>query len=149
MTRLTEEWISILESTVILLREMDEVDVSIRPSPGRWSKKEILGHLIDSASNNHQRFVRASQTDTRVFPNYEQDAWVAGQKYNERNWFDVVELWYAYNRHLVHVVMNLEPSTFERMCTIGDETPVPLRTIAETYVWHLKHHLAQIGVIEV
>src|SRR3989304_6658487 len=66
-------------------------------SPDVWSKKEILGHLIDSASNNHQRFVRAAQNIASDFPTYNQNRWVAVQRYNEANWSDLVELFSQYN----------------------------------------------------
>ena len=73
--------------------------VSIKVQGGSWTKKEILGHLIDSAAINHQRFVRAQFTDDLVFDGYVQDDWVKVQDYQNRDWRELVELWHGYNRH--------------------------------------------------
>ena len=70
-------------------------DASKRPAPGKWSAKEIIGHLVDSAANNHQRFVRAQLQDDLVFAGYEQDAWVAAQRYGDAPWVELVVLWRA------------------------------------------------------
>jgi hypothetical protein len=114
------------------------------PGEGRWSRKEILGHLVDSAANNHQRFVRAQLADALVFPAYEQDAWVSRQGYAERRWPELIALWEALNRHLTHVIARIDPAALERPCTIGGQAPVTLRFVAEDYVRHLRHHLGQI-----
>ena len=68
-----------VERAAQLLRSVSEAEAARQPAPGKWSKKEILGHLVDSASNNHQRFVRARFQDELVFPGYEQDDWVAAE----------------------------------------------------------------------
>src|SRR5258708_6886352 len=75
----------------------------------KWSRKEILGHLIDSAANNHQRFVRLQIETTLALPSYRQPDWVRVQHYQERSWSDLVELWIAYNRHLAHVMRHANP----------------------------------------
>ena len=85
------------------LKNIPEAESRRRSSPGEWAPIEVLGHLIDSAANNHQRFVRAQFTDDLVFPGYEQDQWVNSQHYREASWSDVIQLWSAYNLHLVHV----------------------------------------------
>ena len=64
-----------------------------RPAADKWSAKEIVGHLVDSASNNHQRFVRARWADDLVFPTYDQDAWVSAQQYQHAPWGELVTLW--------------------------------------------------------
>src|SRR5712691_13354271 len=86
------------------LRAVEEQVVSHRPSADRWTIKEVIGHLIDSAANNHQRFVRAQFARELVFPKYEQNQWVKCQFYNEVEWAQLLELWQAYNRHLAHVM---------------------------------------------
>src|SRR5689334_19046180 len=90
---------SLLASVPQQLAAIVEAEAS-QKSDGRWSKKEILGHLIDSASNNHQRFVRAQLAPHVDFPPYEQNRWVAAQRYAEEPWPDLVNLWLLYNRHL-------------------------------------------------
>ena len=94
----------LVERAAPALLRLDDDDVTQRPSPERWSPKEILGHLVDSAANNHQRFVRAQEQDDLVFPGYEQDAWVRAQRYIEAEWPSLVTLWWMYNTHLVRVM---------------------------------------------
>src|SRR5436190_8113694 len=86
-----------------ILAAVAEAESEERPSPERWSKKEVIGHLIDSASNDHQRFVRGQIASGHNFPLYEQEQWVRIQRYQSARWRDLVELWRAYNTHLVHV----------------------------------------------
>ena len=87
-----------------ILAGFSEADSEQRPSPDRWTRKEVLGHLIDSASNNHQRFVRGQVASGQVFPGYEQEQWVRIQGYQSARWSDLIDLWRAYNAHLLHVI---------------------------------------------
>ena len=114
-----------------------------RASPGKWSKKEILGHLIDSAANNHQRFVRLQLEDQLVFPGYRQNDWVSSQRYGDRSWRDLVELWLAYNRHLAHVIRHADTRAGSHVWK-GPAGDVDLRFLIADYVRHLRHHLEQI-----
>jgi hypothetical protein len=86
------------------LLALSDAEAGTRPSPGKWSPKEIVGHLVDSASNNHGRFVRAQLQDDMTFSGYEQDDWVRVQDYQERRWADLVLLWQAFNHHIAHVM---------------------------------------------
>lgn len=119
-------------------------DVSTRPR-GHWSKKEILGHLIDSASNNHQRFIRGQLQDELATPNYAQEQWVAAGLYQEREWKDLVELWLAYNRHLLHLMKNVAAARLKTIVHIDNHQPMTLEFVMVDYVRHLKHHLEQIA----
>ena len=114
-------------------------------SPGKWSAHQVIGHLVDSAANNHQRFVRASQTGALEFPPYIQDFWVDFQRHDARDWTEIVRFWHAYNRHIAHVMRQIPAHRFQAMCTIGDEPPVTLEFLVRDYVVHLKHHLTQIA----
>jgi uncharacterized damage-inducible protein DinB len=126
-----------------------------RPAPGKWSPREIIGHLIDSASNNHQRFVRASFQDDLVFPGYDQEKWVALQQYQEARWEDLLTLWASFNRHLARV-MAATPNEIRRrehrshnfdriaMRPVAAGSPATLEYFMEDYVLHLRHHLRQI-----
>ena len=127
-----------------LLLKLNNADTSKRPSPGKWSKKEILGHLLDSASNNHQRFVRATLDGKLVFPGYEQERLVDLQQFKEMDWGFVVDFWASYNRFLAHVLTCLPAKAAKVTCAIGKNKPASLGWIAEDYVSHLKHHLNQI-----
>lgn len=126
------------------LLELDNADTSARPSENKWAKKEILGHLLDSASNNHQRFVRATLQGSLTFPGYDQNALVDLQCYADVDWNFLVDFWAAYNRFLAHVINSLPPEGATVMCNIGNNEPAILEWIAQDYVAHLKHHLNQI-----
>ena len=127
-----------------LLAKLSDSEVDVHSQPGKWSKKEILGHLLDSASNNHQRFVRAALQGDLVFPGYEQDALVTLQRYGEMNWSLLLEFWAGYNRFLAHVISVLPAQSAGATCVIGNNEPATLGWIAQDYVEHLKHHLNQI-----
>jgi hypothetical protein len=125
---------------------------------GRWSAKEILGHLIDSAANNHQRFVRAQATDDLVFAGYEQEYWVSVQHYPEVPWPALVQFWLAYNRHLAHIIDHIPPATLtaprtrhslDKIAwqTVDPGTPTTLRYLIADYIGHLKMHLQQIDEV--
>ena len=87
---------------------------SRRPGPNKWSKKEIVGHLIDSAAHNHQRFVRARFQTELVFPGYDQDDWVRAQRYQEAQWRPLVDLWRSYNVHIAHVMASTPTADLHR-----------------------------------
>ena len=91
------------------LEAISDADASRPRSEGKWSRKEIVGHLIDSASNNHGRFVRAQFSDDLVCPTYDQDAWVRVQNYIRAPWVELVTLWSLYNLHLTRVIAAIPP----------------------------------------
>jgi len=126
------------------LVDISEQDAAGKPDPKRWSKKEVLGHLIDSAGNNHQRFVRVQLTPLLEFPNYEQEFWVARQAYATEPWPDLVNLWLLLNRHLLHTVKAMPPEVFAHEIAIGGKPPMTLAALIDSYLDHLEHHLAQI-----
>jgi hypothetical protein len=127
-----------------LLRQVGNTEASFASAPGKWTKKEILAHLIDSASNNHQRFVRAAAQGSLEFPAYDQDKLIAVQKPNNMSWELLIEFWSGYNRYLVHVLNQIPAPSAEVQCSIGGKPPVTLLWLAGDYVEHLKHHLNQI-----
>jgi hypothetical protein len=113
-------------------------------SPGKWSRKQILGHLIDSAANNHQRFIRLQLAPELHFPGYQQNEWVACNHYASRPWVDLVALWASYNRHLAHVLERLDPASLPRIWDTGNNR-YTLEFVVTDYIVHLRHHLAQIA----
>lgn len=129
------------------LRRLSDAEASINPAGSKWSKKQLLGHLIDSAVNNHHRFVRAQEVEEFTFPKYEQEHWVDSQAYNESSWTELIELWRLYNRHLARVMDRIPENKLEVICRIGPYDPVTLGFIVEDYLVHIKHHLDRMGVI--
>jgi|SRR5687767_6642251 len=146
---------STVDATVLALAVLPESVVTWRPAPTVWSVKEIIGHLIDSAANNHQRFIRAqSQTDL-VFGGYAQNDWVRVQAYDDAPWHELLSLWRSYNRHIARVMcavpedVRTKRHARHNLHEIGWKsfaatTPVTLDDLMEDYVRHLHHHLAQL-----
>ena len=146
MEHVSAELARIVDAAEILLRQVHEEESGRPVLPGGWSRKELLGHLIDSASNNHQRFVRAALADALEFPGYDTPGSVRIQAVDRVAWPMLVDLWASYNRYLAHVIRHLPGSKLEVACRIGSNAPVSLRCLAEGYVEHLAHHLNQIGM---
>jgi hypothetical protein len=144
MKTVLTELAAILAATPRRLVDISDYDAEQKPDPSRWSKKEILGHLIDSVANNHQRVVRSQAARSTEFPAYPQEAWVKAQAYNLAAWPDLVNLWLLYNRHLLHVLRNLPEPVLLHEVAIGGKPPITVQAMAEGYVDHLKNHLAQI-----
>ena len=144
MKDIAQQLRSIILSVEPQLSRMNDDEVGFKPAPQEWSKKEILGHLIDSAANNHQRFVRAVNKVAAQFPTYDQDEWVRLQRYNEAPWSSLVALWSAYNNHLSHVIECIPEDAESSQCNIGEENPVPLDFVIRDYLRHLRHHLEDI-----
>ncbi|MEM9936226.1 MAG: DinB family protein [Bacteroidota bacterium] len=136
------------------LLALSEAETSNKPSPEKWSKKQMLGHLVDSAANNHQRFVRIQHQDQLIFPGYEQAKWVEQQQYQEADWEMLVEFWTLYNLHLGRVISLIPDELFYKVFEPNDHNlhSIAMRTVgrgegsnlayfAYDYVSHLEHHL--------
>ncbi len=145
MNSLSEELTLVVDWAETYLRQCSDEESRKPVLAGGWSRKQVLGHLVDSASNNHQRFVRAALQDSLEFPGYDQDGCVRVQAVQEIPWPALVELWASYNRFLVHVIANLPAGKLGVSCRIGSNEPVTLRFLIEDYLRHLVHHLEQIG----
>jgi DinB family protein len=144
MQEVADELTTVLSETVPVLEALSEDESGKGRGPDKWSGKEILGHLIDSALNNVHRFVRAQQGSELVFPAYEQRFWVATSRHQERPWRSLITLWKELNEHVAHVVSRIPAERLATPCRIGDGPPVTLEFIARDYVTHLRHHLQQI-----
>lgn len=135
---------ALLQTAPARLAAISEADATPKPADGRWSKKEVLGHLIDSAANNHQRFVRGQFAPHSDMPGYEQERWVEAQQYAAEPWADLVNLWLLLNRHLLHVVRAVPATALANTISIGGREPVTLGFVIDDYLGHLQHHLEQI-----
>jgi hypothetical protein len=127
-----------------VLARFSEAESEQRPAPERWTKKEVLGHLIDSASNNHQRFVRGQLSKGQDFPGYEQERWVSIQQYQSAPWNDLIDLWRAYNSHLLHVAECMSEEGQRATCRVGGGNELTLADLFVDYVDHLEHHLRKM-----
>jgi hypothetical protein len=116
-----------------------------KPHADKWSKQEILGHLIDSASNNIRRLV-VSQYEPGQKIVYQQEQWVSLQNYQQTDYRELIELWRLLNLQMVRVMNTIPESKLSHVCDTGKDT-LEYRTLAflmTDYVAHLKHHLTQI-----
>ncbi|OFW12316.1 MAG: hypothetical protein A3F70_18405 [Acidobacteria bacterium RIFCSPLOWO2_12_FULL_67_14] len=144
MQQLADELRAQVDVALAALRAFDDVSADISRGPGKWTRKEILGHLIDSAANNHQRFMRAQLAGSYAGPGYEQEAWVRVQQYGARSWRELVDLWAALNRHLAYAMESVPASKLSTSCIVGDDEAVTLEWMMRDYLRHLQHHLDQL-----
>jgi hypothetical protein len=142
---LSAEMLGIVNSAEEILQLVSAEESKTPILAGGWSRRQVIGHLIDSASNNHQRFVRASLQTSLDFPAYDQNGWARVQAPEEADWSLLVGLWANYNRYLAHVIAHLPPAKLEVPIRIGQSEPVTLKFLAEDYLHHMVHHLGQIG----
>jgi len=127
-------------------QSLTEDVVNKRPTPSDWSAKEVIGHLIDSATNNHQRFVRLQITDGLAFPEYGQDneAWVKIQRYQETSWEDLLNLWQCLNRHLARIIRHVNETCIDHIWVVDEDHAITLGEVMIDYLRHLKDHMVQI-----
>ena len=133
-----------IETAIPRLRALSDERASKRPAPGKWSSKELIGHLLDSATNNHNRFVRGMLDSEVRLPKYEQEGWVRVQGYATADWGALLDFWRLYNLHLARVIERIPAERVQTPCLIGDNPPMALGELAADYLRHLEHHLAQV-----
>ena len=155
MDQWLEEFRQTIEAAAPRLLLISEEQTEQPRAEDHWSSKQIIGHLIDSAANNHARFVLAQLKDDLLFAGYEQDGWVRVQQYQNASWTQLVDLWRAYNLHLVHVMSCVPPEKLMNQCTqhslqtiafktVRESEPVTLEYLMKDYVMNMQHHLGQI-----
>lgn len=143
---LAEKLRTMVETEVDELDSIEDEEAEVTPeAPAGWSKKEEIGHLIDSATNNHVRFVLASMSNGEFHgPSYAQDEWVKVHGYTELTWDDLVTFWCSYNLLLEHLIERMPAQKLETQCVIGDHSPVSLGWLIDDYMVHMQHHLDHI-----
>jgi DinB superfamily len=144
-----------VDASAARMRTMSDAAAAAPRKPGAWSPKQIVGHLIDSAANNQTRFVRAQLQQDLVFPGYDQDAWVSVQRYQDRSWPELIDLWRAYNHQIAAIMRSAAPADLTRARArhnlreiafeqLPDGAAATLEYLMRDYVTHLKHHVQQI-----
>jgi uncharacterized damage-inducible protein DinB len=128
------------------LQALSSEKVEHKPAPNAWSPKEELGHLLDSAANNHQRIVRTQLEEHPAMPGYDGDAWVALHQYQRRDWSSLIERWAALNRQLLAAAEAVPDSAWSRPLTIADSAPLTLQFVFDDYIHHMLDHLRHMGV---
>jgi DinB superfamily len=128
------------------LLSLSEDRVQHKPSASQWSLKEELGHLLDSAANNHQRIVRIQLEENPQMPGYDGDMWVILHRYQERDWPSLVKIWVALNRQLLAAAEAAPDSAWSRTCTIADSAPLTMQFVFDDYLNHMIQHLRHMGV---
>lgn len=126
------------------LLEMKEEDFSAKISPDKWSKKEILGHLIDSAANNHRRFIQAQIAAPLIIESYQQNEWNKYNHYQDLEREHVISFWKIYNQQLLEIIRRIPLAQLERICIVNESKEVTLAWLINDYVEHLAYHLIQL-----
>lgn len=128
------------------LTSLPDKSVQRKPSSSEWSLKEELGHLLDSAANNHQRIVRAQLENNPAMPGYDGDQWVILHRYQDRDWSSLIAIWADLNRQLLAAAEAVPDSAWSRTCTIADSEPLTLKFVFDDYLDHMLQHLRHMGV---
>ena len=144
MSRVASELRAEVAAALPRLRAMTETRAEASRGDGKWVRTEILGPLLDSAANNHQRFVRARFSNPFAWPGYDQDAWVAAHRYRERPWGELIDLFAGLNGQVAAAMESVPADRLATSCTIGSDPPATLEWWMHDYVRHMRHHLAQI-----
>ena len=146
LVKVAEEIQSLVASCVKEWAKLKDSIAETRPAPDSWSPKEIIGHLIDSASNNHQRFVRLQIRNVLIFPDYSQDndKWVKVQRYQQKSWNELLSLWQHFNLHLAWITRTVSPDVLNHSWRLDDNTQISLCDLMIDYLRHLRVHVDQV-----
>ena len=137
---------ALIDEIPLRLKKLPLSQADLKPSPTKWSRKEELGHLLDSAANNHQRIVRTQLEDKPKMPGYDGNAWVKLHRYQQRSWPEMIDLWRAFNQQLLVAAEAVPDPAWSRTCTIADSQALTLKFVFEDYIEHMIHHLRHIGI---
>lgn len=140
-----QELQSLIVSVPVRMASIPSNMVSVRPAVNKWSKKEILGHLCDSAINNISRIVKAASAKKMfIVQPYEQDEWVKNNNYREQPLNDIIELWKSLNKQFIAAASNIPAKKLALKCDIEGHEIQTLQWLVDDYLSHMKHHLEQI-----
>jgi DinB superfamily len=144
MTKIAEQFTQGCAEIRAALIAFPEASAKTPYRPEGWTRKQVLGHMLDSAANNHQRFVRAALQGQYSGPYYEQSGWVDLHGYAELPWQTLVDWWTVAHQQLERVVTRISEDRMASICVVGDDAPVTLQFLIEDYIAHQQHHLVQI-----
>ena len=146
MNQTINELLFLINEYANRFEKFSEEEFSAKPNPAKWSKKEVLGHLIDSAQNNLRRFIVGQYESTPPKITYEQDFWVNANGYQNISKSDVIQLWKLTNQSIARVLKNMELKNYSKFADTGKTTPElhTLEWLAADYNKHMKHHINQI-----
>jgi hypothetical protein len=146
MKNVIEQLQSIVDKYTPLLQQLSKEELETKPSPEKWSGKEVIGHLIDSAQSNIRRFVVAQYEEAYIV--YKQDEWVKLADYQNYPPDELIQLWALLNKHICRVLQTMPKEKYESICLTNNHTPHTLKWLAEDYNRHLLHHLHVILKME-
>ncbi len=150
LSEVASEIEDVVDNVVQKSRDLPEALLLFRPTQSSWCIKEVVGHLIDSASNNHQRIVRLQIKNRLVFPDYQHDndKWVRLQGYTKRPWPELLALWQQFNRHIAHLIRSVDESCLKHVWIQDSKSRISLADLIRDYLRHLGLHLDQIDEIK-
>lgn len=136
---------TIIDTELKRFETISEDEWAYKDSPEKWSRKEILGHLCDSAFTNIRRFVVTQYKENENIV-YDQDEWVKARNYQNIPAAEVINLWKSLNYQIVHIVENIPDEVLQRTCDTSKTTPeiLTLEVLIKGYIDHLHHHLKTI-----
>jgi hypothetical protein len=137
---LAEQLTAVVRQALPWLQALTEASAGRPEKTGKWCAKEVIGHLTDSAINNHARVMRLQIEAKPNLSGYEQMAWVSLQHYANREWVRVLEVWATLNEHFAWAVSHIDKAHLKNMGIVeGDE--LTLGFLIEDYIAHMEHHL--------
>lgn len=150
-----EQYEILINKTEKLLKLLNEKKANEPYAEGKWQRKMMLGHLIDSAINNSARIINAQHKQSYIFDGYDENFWVEHQQYNSASWNNLITLWYSFNSQIIHTISNVSDQlltrevaehNFNKICYIklASDKPATLIYLIEDYFNHMEHHLEQI-----
>lgn len=131
----------IIENFYEYLKSIDSEITKLKISEDKWSLREIIGHLIDSASNNHQRIVRLQVSDLLDFPQYDCEQWIRVQKYNSFDWEFLITLWYHYNGLILNIINGIDGEQLQNIWVKDEDNSITLEELIRQYYIHLEKHM--------
>ena len=145
MKSIAGELEAFINQHITALQALAEDKMAFKPSPAKWSKREIMGHLIDSTQNNIRRFVIAQYEDNPAI-SYNQEKWVVIANYQQWETISLIRLWYLLNRQVSEILKNTSTETAQRTCQTGELHTI--EWLAVDYIKHLRHHIHQVLELE-